>query len=159
MSAPAIPPGYHALQPYFTVRDAAKAIAFYHDLFGAEETVRMLMPDGKTVMHAEVKIGDSVLMLSEENLEWGTQSPLALGGTAVSLMHYVSDVDALYAKAIKLGCASMMPPADMFWGDRFCKFVDPFGHQWGVATHLKDPTPEEMEAGRKAMLESGCPDV
>jgi len=159
MSTPPIPPGYHSLQSYFTVRDAAKAIAFYCDLFGAEEIVRMLMPDGKSVMHAEVKIGDSVLMLSEENLDWGTKSPLALGGTPVSMMLYVPDVDAIYAKAITLGCIAMMPPTDMFWGDRFCKFIDPFGHQWGVATHIKDPTPEEMEAGRKAMLESGFKEV
>ena len=159
MSTPAIPPGYHSLQSYFTVRDTARAITFYRDLFGAEEIVRMLMPDGKTVMHAEVKIGDSVLMLSEENLEWGTKSPLALGGTAVSMMHYVPDVDAVYARAMTLGCVSMMPPADMFWGDRFSKFTDPFGHQWGVATHIKDPSPEEMEAGRKAMFEGGSGDV
>ena len=159
MSTPAIPVGYHSLQSYFTVRDAAKVIAFYRDLFGAEEIVRMLMPDGKTVMHAEVKIGDSVLMLSEENLEWGTKSPLSLGGTPVSMMHYVADVDGIHARAVSMGCQSLMPPTDMFWGDRFCKVVDPFGHQWGVATHIKDPTPEEMEAGRKAMLEAGCTDV
>ncbi len=154
-----IPPGYHSLQAYFTVRDAAKAILFYQELFGAQEIVRMTMPDGKTLMHAEVKIGDSVLMLSEEILEWGNKSPATLGGSPVSLMHYVSAVDAVFAKAVAMGCQTIMPPTDMFWGDRFCKFTDPFGHLWGVATHISDPSPEEMEAGRNAMFAGGSGDV
>lgn len=156
MNIPTTPVGFHSLQAYFTVRDAAKAIQFYCELFGGEEILRLTMPDGKTLMHAEVRIGDSVLMLSEENLEWGNKSPATLGGSPVSVMHYVPAVDDVFAKAVAMGCQPIIPPAEMFWGDRFCKFVDPFGHIWAVATHLKDPTPEEMEAGRKAMFEGDC---
>jgi PhnB protein len=156
MSTTPIPLGYHSLQSYLTIRDAAKAMSFYCDLFGATEILRMPGPDGVALMHAELQFGDSVLMLSEESPAYGTKSTLTLGGSPVSLMHYVPDVDAIYAKAMAAGCQTIFPPSDMFWGDRFCKFVDPFGHIWGVATHISDPTPEEMEAGRKAMLAQGC---
>ncbi|HAB18963.1 MAG TPA: VOC family protein [Verrucomicrobiota bacterium] len=151
MSAPAkpIPDGYHSLQPYFIVRDATKALAFYKDLFGAVEMVRMTIPGTDKIMHAELRIGDSVLMLTEESPEWNAHSPQKYGGSPVSVMVYVANVDALFAKATAAGCQAVMPPADMFWGDRFCKFVDPFGHVWAAATHIADPTPEEIAEGAK----------
>lgn len=146
-----IPAGYHSIHPYLTVRDAGRAIAFYKELFGAIEVVRLTFPGTDAVMHAELKFGDSIVMLGEEAPHMNVHSPLKFGGSPVSLMHYVADVDALFARAIAAGCTPIVPPADMFWGDRFGKFVDPFGHVWGVATHIADPTPEEMEAGAKAM--------
>ncbi len=151
-----IPAGYHSLQAYLALRDTAKAIEFYQGLFGAVEIVRLRYPGSTRVMHAELKLGDSILMLGEEAPEMGVHSPLQYGGSPVSLMHYVPDVDELFAKARAAGCTILMPPTDMFWGDRLCKFVDPFGHVWGVATHIADLTPEEVEEGaRKAF---GCAD-
>lgn len=148
-----IPVGYHAIQPYLTVRDAARALAFYQDLFGATEVVRLTVPGTDAIMHAELKFGDSIVMLGEEAPQMNVHSPQKFGGSPVSLMHYVTDVDALFARAKAAGCTPIFPPSDMFWGDRFCKFVDPFGHVWGVATHISDPTPEEMEAGARAMAQ------
>lgn len=147
MATPPIPPGYHSLQPYFIVRNAARAMDFYKELFGAEEIARMPMPGTDKLMHAELRIGDSVLMLADENDTWQVYSPIKYGGTPVSLMHYTTNVDATYAKAMALGCQSILAPADQFWGDRFCKFMDPFGHVWGVATHVFDPTPEQLAQG------------
>ncbi len=144
------PAGYHSLQPYLIVRDAAKAIDFYRELFGATEVTRLSYPGGAKLMHAEVRIGDSILMLSDEAPEWSIYSPIKYGGSSVSLMLYVAEVDELYAKALASGCQTIFPPADMFWGDRFCKFIDPFGHVWGVATHVRDVTAEEMAAAAAA---------
>lgn len=132
-----IPKGYHVLTPYLIVKGAADAIAFYARAFGAKEKLRLSMPDG-SVMHGEVKIGDSYLMLTEENPAWGAKSPLALGGNATHVMIYVRDVDAAFARAVAAGCTAEMPPADMFWGDRYGKLRDPFGHQWSIATHIAD---------------------
>ncbi len=132
-----IPKGYHSLTPYLIVKGAKEAIAFYASAFGAKEKLRLAMPDG-SVMHAEVKIGDSHLMLTEENPAWGAKSPLALGGNATHVMIYVRDVDAAFARAVAAGCTVEMPVTDMFWGDRYGKLRDPYGHQWSIATHIED---------------------
>lgn len=145
MSVKPIPDGYDALTPYLVVRNADKAIEFYKELFGATELMRMSSPDGKSVMHAELKIRNSVMMLGDENPRMNVFAPDASGKPPpVSVMWYVPDVDALFKKAVSMGAKGLMPPMDMFWGDRFCKFADPFGHLWGVATHKQDLTPAEM---------------
>jgi len=145
-----IPDGYHTITPHLAVRDAAKALGFYAEAFGAEEMFRMPGPGG-IVMHAEVKIGDSIVMLGEESPEMGTLSPKSMGGSPVSLLIYVKDVDASFARAGKAGCTVKMPPTDMFWGDRYGKVEDPFGHQWALATHKEDLSPEEMAKRMAAM--------
>jgi PhnB protein len=148
MSAKPIPDDYEALVPYFVVRDAAKAIEFYKEVFGATELMRMPYPDGTKIAHAEIKIRGHVLMLGDENPQMGALAPQAHGPPPpASVMFYVEDVDALFNKAVAKGAKGLMPPMDMFWGDRYGKFVDPFGHLWGVATHKKDVSPEEMAKG------------
>ena len=144
MPVKAIPDGYNSLTPYLVCKGAAKAIEFYAKAFGAQEVVRMPGPNGQ-VMHAEVKIGDSILMLSDENPERGHMSPGSIGGTAVSIMFYTDDVDAVFKGAVGLGATAEMPPADMFWGDRMGNLVDPFGHKWAIATHKEDVSPDEMQ--------------
>jgi len=144
MSTKSIPDGFDALIPSLIVRDAAKAIDFYKDVFGATETMRMTYPDSPKIAHAEIKIRNHVLMLGDENPQMGALAPQPGGGTPPSnVMVYVSDVDATFNKAVAKGARPTMPPMDMFWGDRYGKFVDPFGHLWGVATHTKDVSPEE----------------
>ena len=150
MAVKAIPDGYYSLTPYLVCRGAAKAIDFYTKAFGAEETVRMPGPDGQ-VMHAEVKIGNAMLMLSDENKERGYLSPDSIGGTATSIMFYTDDVDAVFDRAIAAGAKSEMPPADMFWGDRMGNLIDPFGHRWAVATHKEDVAPDEMAERMQAI--------
>src|SRR6476661_2481015 len=125
-----IPQGYHSVTPYLRCRDAAAAIDFYKKAFGAEERHRLTGPDGKTIMHAEIKIGDSLLMLGEECKEWGMQSPLSLNGTGAGLHLYVNDVDKAFDRAIQAGGKVAMPVTNMFWGDRYGKLTDPFGHEW-----------------------------
>ncbi|MFQ5694656.1 MAG: VOC family protein [Terriglobia bacterium] len=148
MAAKPIPEGYHTLTPYLVIKGAAQAIDFYKKAFGAEELFRMPGPDGKTVMHAEIKIGDSIVMLSEEFPGQGPPSPESLGGTPASILIYHEDVDAAFDRAVKAGSKSEMEPQDMFWGDRWGKLKDPFGHSWQVATHKEDLTPEEI--GKRA---------
>jgi uncharacterized glyoxalase superfamily protein PhnB len=145
-----VPDGYHTITPHLVVRDAAKAIAFYAKALGAEERFRMPGPGG-SVMHAELNIGDSVVMLGEEAKERGALSPQSIGGSPVSLLIYVEDVDASFARADKAGCTVQMPPTDMFWGDRYGQLVDPFGHRWAIATHKEDVSPEEMARRMAAM--------
>ena len=144
MPVKAIPDGYFSLTPYLVCKGAAKAIAFYAEAFGAQEVMRMPGPDGQ-VMHAEVKIGNSMLMLSDENKERGYLSPDSIGGTAASIMFYTDDMDAVFQRAVGLGATAEQPPADMFWGDRMGNLVDPFGHKWAIATHKEDVSPEEMQ--------------
>jgi len=145
MSAKPIPDGYDSLIPYLVVRGAAKAIEFYKQLFGATEMVRMPYPNVDLIMHAEIKIRNSVLMLTDENQAFGCLSPLSLNGQPpVSVMLYVPDADALFAKASSMGAKVIMPLMDAFWGDRFGKFVDPFGHIWSLATHKEDLSPQEI---------------
>ena len=144
-SAKPIPDGYHTATPYLRVRGADKAIDFYKKAFAAEEVVRMPGPDGKTIMHAEIKIGDSPIMLGEESKEMNALSPQSVGGTGGGVHLYVRDVDAFVAKAVAAGAKLAMPVADMFWGDRYGKLTDPFGHEWSVATHKEDLTPKETQ--------------
>jgi uncharacterized glyoxalase superfamily protein PhnB len=146
-----VPDGYHTLTPYLVIRDAAKAIEFYKKAFGAKETFRMPGPGGK-IMHAELQIGDSMLMLAEEMPEYGAKSPQALGGSPVNVFLYVEDADKVFNQAVAAGATVTMPLADQFWGDRYGKLADPFGHQWSVATHKEDVAPEEMvKRAAKAM--------
>ena len=146
------PKGYHSVTPGITVRDAAKAIDFYKEAFGAEELDRMEGPDG-SIMHAEIRIGDSIIMLGEENPAWGTKSPQTLGGVHGSLHIYVDDADAAFAKAVAAGCEPRYPMEDAFWGDRYGKVADPFGHEWGLGTRVKDLTPEETRKAAEAWMQ------
>jgi PhnB protein len=146
-----IPEGMHSVTPHLVCAGAADAIEFYKKAFGAIEGGRMPGPDGK-LMHAQIKIGDSHVMLVDEFPDWGSVGPKALGGTPVTLHLYVPDADAVFQKAIDAGATVKMPIADMFWGDRYGVVTDPFGHSWSIATHIKDMTPEEMAAaGKQAM--------
>ena len=137
------PEGYNSVTPYLIVSDAAKAIEFYKQAFGATEIMRMEAPGGK-IGHAEIKIGDSPIMLGDEMPEMGYSSPQALGGTPVTLMIYVEDVDTAAGQAVAAGAQVLKPVADQFYGDRSGSFADPFGHQWHIATHIEDVTQEEV---------------
>ncbi len=143
-----IPEGFHTITPQMVVRDAGKAIDFYKKAFGAEEVMRMPGSDGKTVMHAEMKIGDSIFMLCDEFP--GSErfvAPQSLNGTTVCITLYVTDVDKVFQRAVDAGATVSMPVMDAFWGDRYGKLTDPFGHEWGIATHKQDLTPEEIAKG------------
>lgn len=143
-----IPDGYHTVTPALTVRNAAEAIEFYKKALGAQELERMVGPDGK-IGHAELKIGDSIIFLTDELPMMGNKSPQSLGGTAGSLYLYVEDVDKAFKQAIQAGGKEKMAPADMFWGDRYGNFEDPYGHTWGISTRKKDLTQQEVEQGAK----------
>ena len=149
-----IPDGYHTLTPGLVVNDAAKAIEFYKEALGAEELSRMTTPDGNAIMHSELKIGDSIIFICDEFPDMGSKSPKTLGGTPVSLNLYLEDVDASFERAISAGAQSIMPVADMFWGDRFGMITDPFGHTWGLCTHIKDMTPEEIVESSKEFFKN-----
>jgi PhnB protein len=139
-----VPEGFHTVTPSLVVRDAAKAIDFYKKALGAQELMRMPGPDGK-IMHAELKIGDSIIFLSDENPQMGNvKSPQTLGGCTGVLNLYVPNVDERFKQAIASGGKESMPVADQFWGDRYGSFVDPFGYTWGVATHKEDLNPQEI---------------
>jgi PhnB protein len=144
-----IPAGYHSATPYLVVSDAARAIDFYKRAFGASELARMGTPEGK-IGHAELKIGDSIIMLSDELM--GNRSPQTLGGSPVSIFLYVEDVDSVFNQAVNAGAKSDASPTDMFWGDRFGRLTDPFGHVWAIATHIEDVAPEEMKKRAKAAM-------
>lgn len=145
-----IPPGYHTVTPHLVVSDANAAISFYGEAFGAAEIVRVPAPGGRGVLHAEIVIAGSRVMLADEFPEMGSKSPGTLGGTAVAIHLYVADTDAVFERAVAAGAEPAMPPADMFWGDRYSRITDPFGHVWAIATHQRDPSPEELEASAKA---------
>jgi uncharacterized glyoxalase superfamily protein PhnB len=140
-----IPEGMHTLTPHLICSDASAAIDFYARAFGAVEISRTAGPNGK-LMNAMLRIGDSAMMLMDENPEWGALGPTLLKGTPVSIHVYVEDVDAAFERAVKAGATSKMPPADMFWGDRFGALTDPFGHSWSIATHVRDVSPAEAQA-------------
>ncbi len=142
-TAKPIPEGYHTATPYLIIKNAARAIDFYKKAFGATERMRMADPTGK-VMHAEIQIGDSRIMIADEFPEMGARSPESLGGSPVSIFLYVEDVDALAKQATSAGAKVLMPIQDQFWGDRYGKLTDPFGHLWDIATHKEDVAPEEM---------------
>jgi PhnB protein len=143
-----IPQGYHTVTPSIVVRGAEKALDFYRKAFNAEETLRMPGPDGK-IIHAEFRIGDSVMMLGEEMPDMGGKSPQALGGSPVSFFIYLENVDEAWQRAINAGAKQVMPLADMFWGDRAGCVDDPFGHHWWLAQHVADLTPEEIKRGQE----------
>ena len=142
-----IPTGYHTVTPALVVRNGKQALEFYKQAFGANVLGAMYMPDGK-LMHAEIQIGDSRIMLGEESPEMGAVSPQTLGGTPVALNIYTEDCDALFKRAIGAGATAKMPPADMFWGDRYGKVGDPFGHGWGILTRKENVS--EADMGRRA---------
>jgi len=148
-----IPDGYPQVTPYLCVDGAAAAINFYSQILGATERMRMPAPDGK-VGHAELQVGDSVIMLSDEFPEMGVKSPKAVGGTPVTISVYVEDVDATYQKALDAGATALRAVEDQFYGDRSGQFEDPFGHRWSVATHVEDVPSDEM-AKRAAAMHSG----
>ena len=138
-----IPEGFHSISPYLLIDGAAEAIEFYKEAFGAEETVRLPTPDGK-LAHAEIRIGDSTIMLADAPPD--KSSPKKLGDTPVMLHLYVPDVDAVFAQAVKAGATVERPVSDQFYGDRNGDLIDPFGHRWGISTHKEDLTPEELQA-------------
>ncbi len=146
-----IPDGYHTATPYLIVKEAAKAIDFYKRAFGASETMRMPGPGGK-IMHAEIKIGDSPIMLADEFPQMNALSPQSVGGSPIFLMLYVEDVDGLTRQAIAAGATVEQPVKNQFYGDRSGTLVDPFGHRWTIATHVEDVSPEEMQRRMDAMM-------
>ena len=146
-----IPDGFHTLTPHLVVTDGAAAIEFYQQAFGAQEVSRLLTPDGATVMHAQMKIGDSQLMLGSE-MPPHALSPKSRGGTSTYLHLYLADADAAFNRAVKAGCTIKMPVADTFWGDRYGVVEDPFGHQWSLATHQHDYTQAQLEANAREFM-------
>ncbi len=148
-----IPEGYHSVTPYLIVDGAAKALDFYTRVFGATERMRIPGPGGK-VGHAEISIGDSLIMLADEHPEMGARGPRAFGGSSVSLMLYVQDVDATVKTAVAAGARLLRPVEDKFYGDRSGTIEDPFGHQWHVSTHIEDVPPDEMERRLAAMTKT-----
>ena len=149
-----IPDGYPQVTPYLCVDGAAAAIEFYRTVFGAEERMRMDEPDGK-VGHAELQIGDGLIMLADEFPEIGVQSPKAFGGSPVTISLYVDDVDTVFERAMSAGATAVRPVENQFYGDRSGGFVDPFGHRWSVATHLEDVPPDEMAKRAEAAAPPG----
>ncbi len=141
----AVPEGYHTVSPYLVVRSSVEALAFYERALGAKPGFRMAGPDGQSTVHAEMRVGDSTVMLTDENPQWGARSPLTLGGCPVSLHLYVEDADEVFDRAVAAGCTALMPIMDAFWGDRYGKVKDPFGHEWGIATHQEDLSEAEIE--------------
>ena len=152
MSVKPIPEGYHTLTPFFTVRDAVRAIEFYKQAFGAQERGVMKGPDGK-VMHAELKIGDSIVMLADEFPEFGSLAPESGAGTSMGLHIYVNNVDEAFDRAVQAGAKVEMPVVDQFWGDRYGRLKDPFGHKWSIATHVKDMSADEMKHSMDEAME------
>jgi PhnB protein len=151
MATKPIPEGYNTVTPYLAVDDAAKAIEYYTKAFGAIERVRMEAPGGK-IGHAELEIGDSIVMLSDPFPQASTKPPKELGGTSAGVFMYVEDVDAVVKRAVDQGATVAMEVADQFWGDRFGTVIDPFGHSWSIATHVEDVPPEEMQERAKAAM-------
>ena len=149
-----IPDNYPQLTPYLCVDGADAAITFYAEVFGAKERMRLPGPGGR-VGHTELEIGDALLMLSDEYKEMGILGPASIGGTPVTLSIYVDDVDAVFATAIELGATATREIQDQFYGDRSGQFIDPFGHRWSVATHVRDVSPDEMERAAAEMAEEG----
>jgi PhnB protein len=150
MPVKAIPDGYHTVTPYLIVKGAAKALDFYKKAFGATELMRLPGPDGR-IGHAEIKIGDSPVMLADEHPEMGSLAPQTPGKAGVGLCLYVEDVDALAARATAAGATVVRPVQDQFYGDRSGTFADPFGHVWTIATHKEDVSSEEMQRRMEAM--------
>ena len=146
MAVPWKPDGYHSVTPYLAIRNAKEACAFYQRAFGAELTMKLTMPDG-SYAHAEIRIGDAHVMMAEENPEWGNTSPAKLGGSPVSFMVYVPDVDAAFARALAAGCTQVRPVENQFYGDRTGTVKCPYGFQWSIGTHIESVS--ESEAQRR----------
>ena len=140
-----VPEGHHTVTPHLTVRDGMKLIEFYKQAFGAKEQRRSVTPDGKSLLHAELSIGDSRIFLNDEFPEMGARSPLGTNGTPVQLHLYVEDVDSLYQSALSAGAKVVMPLADQFWGDRYGVVEDPSGHRWALASHVRDMAPDQLK--------------
>ena len=151
----AIPDGYHAITPYLALRDAARAIEFYKKAFGATELMRIAAPNGR-VGHAEIKIGDSIIMLADEHPEMGARAPQTVGGTPVGLMLYVDNVDAVADRAQTAGAKLTHPVEDKFYGDRSGTLTDPFGHIWHVSTHKEDVPPDELRRRAEAFMQQSA---
>jgi PhnB protein len=147
----AVPEGFHTITPHLVIHGAAAAIEFYQKVFGASSIMCMPGPGGK-VMHAELKFGDSILFMADDFPEMGSFAPSATGSSPVGINLYVEDCDKIFNLAVANGAKVQMPPMDMFWGDRYAKFVDPFGHNWAVATHIEDVPPEEMAKRAEAAM-------
>ena len=144
MAVNPIPDGFNTISAYLVVKNSVEALDFYQLAFGAESGVRMAGPDGQSTLHCEMRIGNSTIMLTDENPQWGMKSPQSLGGSPVSLHIYVQDADKLFERAITAGCTVKSPMADAFWGDRYGKVTDPFGHDRGISTHKEDLSAEEI---------------
>ena len=150
----AVREGYQTVTPALTVRNGAEAIEFYKKAFGAEEIMRVPGPDGKSIMHAEIRVGNSRIMLGDESPSMGCLAPVTLGGPGGSLYVYVPDVDAAFKQAVAAGAKALMPVTDMFYGDRLGQVEDPSGHRWGLATHVEDLAPEEMARRQREFFAS-----
>jgi PhnB protein len=155
MTAKPIPDGYHTATPYLIVNGAAEAIEFYERVFGATELLRMTDPQGR-IGHAEIRIGDSVIMLADEHPDMGYRGPRSMGGSSVSILLYVDDVDTIFDRAVSAGATVQRPLANQFYGDRSGKLEDPFGHVWAIATHVEDVPPEEMRRRAEAAMRSSA---
>ncbi len=155
MSVKPIPEGYYTVTPYLVVKGAAAALEYYKKAFGAIELVRMPGPDGK-IMHAELKIGNSPIMLGDEAPERDVKGPLSLGGSPVGICLYVPDADAMFNAAISAGGKELYPIKNQFYGDRSGTLIDPFGHKWTVATHIEDVSPEDMRKRMEAAMKEFC---
>lgn len=151
----AIPEGYHTTTPIFSFKDTRKAIDFYKNAFGATERGVFSSPDGKGIMHAEILVGDSIIMLGDENPQQSCKSAETLGGSPITTFMYVENVDQAFRRAVEAGAQSLQPVADMFWGDRVGTVQDPFGYTWMIATHTKDLTPQEMQQAAQS-VQGGC---
>ena len=152
MSVKPIPAGHHTVTPYLAIKNGAKALEFYKKAFGAKVVSRLMMPDGR-LGHAEIRLGDSLIMLSDEFPEYGGTSPQRLGGSPVCLHLYVRNVDAFFKRAVRAGAKALKPVMDQFYGDRSGQLKDPFGHLWWVATHKEDVPQKELEKRVKTMCQ------
>jgi len=151
-----IPDGYHSVTPTLTINGASNAIEFYKKAFDAKEIYRFPGPDGKSIMHAEIRIGDSAIMLCDEMPQMGCLSPTSTGGPSGSIYLYVNDADSVFSKAVSAGAKPMMSMMDGFWGDRMGVLTDPFGHRWAVATRKKDMTSEEIQKAGAEFMKNQC---
>ena len=147
-----VPEGMNTVTPHLVCKDAAQAIDFYKKAFGADERGRLNTPDGKKVLHAAIRIGNSVIMLIDEFPEWNTVGPQTLNGSPVTIHLYVENAELVFTRAVQAGATVIMPLEDMFWGDRYGKLQDPFGHIWSIATHTRDVSHEEMAQAAKEMF-------
>ena len=151
-----VPPGFHTVTPHLVARNAAQAIEFYKRAFGAEEMYRSPGPDGKTIMHAALMIGNSPVFLCDEFPQMGSKSPQSLDGTPVTMHLYVDNVDKAFQRAVDAGAQTIMPVQDQFWGDRYGMLKDPYGHTWSLASHVEDVPPAEIQKRAAAAFKSGC---